>query len=97
MPWMLKRDGQSADEDHLSITVTTPRILVGDPGAAGTGRRARRPTDGAALIRAVAAARGPPAIQTGPGALDGIGPAYHADTSQLDLINVAMDGIRVLP
>jgi hypothetical protein len=31
------------------------------------------------------------------GKLDGIGPAYYANSEQLDLINQAMDGIRVWP
>jgi hypothetical protein len=31
------------------------------------------------------------------GKLDGIGPAYYADASLLNLINETMDGIRVWP
>lgn len=31
------------------------------------------------------------------GKLDGIGPAYYANSEQLDLINQTMDGIRVWP
>jgi hypothetical protein len=31
------------------------------------------------------------------GKLDGIGPAYYANSDQLDLINQSMDGIRVWP
>jgi hypothetical protein len=32
-----------------------------------------------------------------PGKLDGIGPGYYADGSQLDLINTSFDGIRLWP